>query len=49
MDSDRHEAYLADKGFAGIEWERRWLKEYGALTGGGHPEEQRPPVLAEGG
>ena len=23
--SDRHEAYLADKGFTGIEWERRWL------------------------
>jgi len=22
--SDRHEAYLADKGFTGIEWERRW-------------------------
>ena len=32
VDSDRHEAYLADKGFAGIEWERRWLKEYGALV-----------------
>ena len=32
VDSDRHEAYLADKGFAGIEWERRWLEEYGALV-----------------
>ncbi len=32
VDSDRHEAYLADKGFAGAEWERRWLKEYGALV-----------------
>jgi hypothetical protein len=21
---DRHEGYLADKGFSGIEWERRW-------------------------
>ena len=30
VDSDRHEAYLADKGFAGAEWERRWLKEYGS-------------------
>ncbi len=30
--SDRHDAYLADKGFAGIEWERRWLEEYGALV-----------------
>jgi hypothetical protein len=29
---DRHEAYLADKGFAGIEWERRWLGEYGTLV-----------------
>ncbi|MBA3426397.1 MAG: transposase [Rubrobacter sp.] len=27
--SDRHEAYLADKGFTGIEWERRWLEDYG--------------------
>jgi hypothetical protein len=30
--SDRHEAYLADKGFTGVEWERRWLEEYGALV-----------------
>ena len=30
--SERHEAYLADKGFAGVEWERRWLEEYGALV-----------------
>jgi Transposase DDE domain len=29
---DRHEAYLADKGFTGVQWERRWLKEYGALV-----------------
>jgi len=29
---DRHEAYLADKGFTGVEWERRWLEEYGALV-----------------
>ena len=29
---DRHETYLADKGFAGIEWERRWLEDYGALV-----------------
>ena len=32
VDSDRYEAYLADKGFAGIEWKRRWLEEYGALV-----------------
>jgi hypothetical protein len=30
--SDRHETYLADKGFAGVKWERRWLEEYGALV-----------------
>lgn len=30
--SDRHDAYLADKGFAGVEWERRWLEIYGALV-----------------
>jgi hypothetical protein len=30
--SDRHDAYLADKGFTGLEWERRWLEEYGALV-----------------
>jgi len=30
--SDRHEAYLADKGFTGVHWERRWLQEYGALV-----------------
>jgi Transposase DDE domain len=29
---DLHEAYLADKGFTGLEWERRWLEEYGALV-----------------
>src|SRR5215212_6253794 len=30
--SDRHEAYLADKGFTGVPWERRWLEVYGALV-----------------
>ena len=30
--SDRHDAYLADKGFTGLEWERRWLEVYGALV-----------------
>ena len=30
--SDRHGAYLADKGFTGLEWERMWLKVYGALV-----------------
>jgi hypothetical protein len=30
--SDHHGAYLADKGFTGVEWERRWLEEYGTLV-----------------
>jgi len=30
--SDRHEVYLADKGFTGVEWERHWLERYGALV-----------------
>ena len=29
---DRHETYLADKGFTGVDWERRWLEDYGALV-----------------
>jgi len=29
---NRHDAYLADKGFTGVEWERRWLEEYGSLV-----------------
>ncbi len=29
---DLHDAYLADKGFAGAEWERRWLEMHGALV-----------------
>jgi hypothetical protein len=30
--SDRHESYLADKGFAGVAWERLWMEVYGALV-----------------
>jgi hypothetical protein len=30
--SDRHGAYLADKGFTGVEWERLWMEHYGALV-----------------
>jgi hypothetical protein len=29
---DRYGAYLADKGFTGIEWERLWMEIYGALV-----------------
>ena len=28
---DRHELYLADKGFTGVEWERHWLEDYARL------------------
>jgi hypothetical protein len=29
---DSHESYLADKGFTGVQWERRWSDLYGALV-----------------
>jgi len=29
---DSQESYLADKGFTGLQWERRWLDLYGALV-----------------
>ena len=29
---DRHDAYLADKGFSSVKWERYWLETYGALV-----------------
>ena len=30
--SGRYGAYLADKGFTGLEWERLWMEIYGALV-----------------
>jgi hypothetical protein len=30
--SDGHGAHLAEKGFAGIAWERLWMEIYGALV-----------------
>jgi hypothetical protein len=30
--ADGHDAFLADKGFSSVEWERYWLQEYGALV-----------------
>lgn len=30
--TDRHEAYLADKGFSAVDWERHWLERYGVLV-----------------
>ena len=38
---DRHEAYLADKGFTGVQWERRWLEVYGALVAATPYEDSR--------
>jgi hypothetical protein len=32
VSSDGHGAYLADKGFSSLAWEKRWLDEYGALV-----------------
>jgi hypothetical protein len=32
IQADGHDAYLADKGFSSVEWERRWLREHGALV-----------------
>jgi hypothetical protein len=29
---DRHDAYLADKGFSSVVWERHWVHNYGALV-----------------
>src|SRR5215203_1244778 len=29
---DHYDAYLADKGFTGVEWERHWMEQYGALV-----------------
>jgi hypothetical protein len=38
---DLHEAYLADKGFTGVKWERRWLEVYGALVAATPYEDSR--------
>ena len=38
---DLHEAYLADKGFTGVQWERRWLEVYGALVAATPYEDSR--------
>ena len=32
VSSDGHDAFLADKGFASVEWERQWLEVHGALV-----------------
>lgn len=30
IELDRHDTYLADKGFSSVDWERQWLGTYGA-------------------
>ena len=32
IQEDKHDAYLADKGFSSLAWERRWLQKFGALV-----------------
>jgi len=32
VSSDGHDAFLADKGFSSVEWERRWLRDHCALV-----------------
>jgi hypothetical protein len=39
--SDRYGAYLADKGFTGVEWERLWMERYGALVAATPYEDSR--------
>jgi hypothetical protein len=43
---DSQEAYLADKGFTGVEWERRWSDLYGALVAA-TPKENSKRVWAK--
>jgi hypothetical protein len=38
---DLHEAYLADKGLTGVQWELRWLEVYGALVAATPYEDSR--------
>lgn len=32
LSCDDHDAYLADKGFSSVDWEKYWLEEYGSLV-----------------
>lgn len=32
VSSDGYDAYLADKGFSSVDWEKHWLQKYGALV-----------------
>jgi hypothetical protein len=44
---DHYDAYLADKGFTGLEWERRWMEIYGALVAATPYEDSRRAWLEE--
>jgi hypothetical protein len=32
VSSDGYDAYLVDKGFCSVDWEKHWLQKYGALV-----------------
>lgn len=41
LSSDRHNAFLADKGFSSVGWEKHWLESYGALVAATPQESSR--------
>ncbi len=45
--SDGRDAFLADKGFSSLSWERRWLEEYGALWRPPHKRAHGVPGRSE--
>jgi hypothetical protein len=47
LSSDGHDAYLADKGFSSVTWEKHWLEEYGALVAATPQENARRAWPAE--
>lgn len=47
ISSDGHDAYLADKGFSSVAWEKHWLEEYGALVAATPQESARRAWPAE--
>ncbi|MDQ3793752.1 MAG: transposase [Actinomycetota bacterium] len=46
--SGGHDAYLADKGFSSVAWERHWSEEYGALVAA-TPQESAKRAWPEAG
>jgi len=51
LSSDHHDAYLADKGFSSIGWEKPWLERHGALVAATPQESARrawPPTARRG-